>query len=77
MIKIYYQPKAIKQLRKISAQKLIREKISALIAMFHCDSVKALTGHPYQYKLQIGSYRIFFNFVGVVSIISIEKSGKT
>lgn len=76
MNKIYYQPKALKQLRKIPLHQEIREKIRALAHMPDCANVKALTHHAYQYRLRVGNYRVFFNFDGVVKIVSIEEVKK-
>ena len=76
MNKIYYQPKALKQLRKIPLQKEIREKIKALAYMPQCANVKALTSHACQYRLRVGHYRVFFNFDGAVKIVSIEEVKK-
>lgn len=73
---IFYQPKAIKQLRRIPSQKVIREKIDSLVHMPECVNVKALTNHLYQYRLRVGNYRVFFNFDGVVQIVSIEEVKK-
>jgi len=39
-------------------------------------NVKALTNHRYQYRLRVGSYRVFFNFDGVVHIVYIEEVRK-
>lgn len=41
-----------------------------------CVNVKALSNHLYQYRLRVGDYRVFFNFDGVVSIVSIEEVKK-
>lgn len=76
MNKIIYQPKALKQLRKIPAQKQIRTKIAMLRDMPDCINVKALKNHIYQYRLRVGDYRVFFNFDGVISIVSIEEVKK-
>lgn len=76
MNEIIYQPKALKQLRKIPTQRLIREKIALLANMPDCVNVKALNNHLYQYRLRVGDYRVFFNFDGVISIVSIEEVKK-
>lgn len=44
--------------------------------MPNCQNVKALTKHEYQYRLRVGNYRVFFNFDGVVHIVSIEEVKK-
>jgi mRNA interferase RelE/StbE len=76
MNKIIYQIKALKQLRKIQNNALVRNKINELDNMPNCINVKALTNHKYQYRLQVGNYRVFFNFDGVIHIVSIEEVKK-
>lgn len=76
MNKIIYQPKAIKQLRKIPANKAIREKINELSNMPNCVNIKKLANHQYDYRLRVGNYRVMFNYDGVISIVSIEEVKK-
>ncbi|MES3015715.1 MAG: hypothetical protein V4750_18555 [Pseudomonadota bacterium] len=55
---IDWQPKALKQLRKIDAQtgKQIRTAVTAELAdMTTARNVKALTDHEYGYRLRVGS----------------------
>jgi len=76
MNKIIYQIKALKQLRKIQSNKLIRNKIDTLIDMPNVANVKALVNHKYQYRLRVGGYIVFFNFDGNIHIVSIEEVKK-
>lgn len=76
MNKIIYQIKALRQLRKIPNNGLIRNKIDGLADMPNCTNVKALTNHKYQYRLRVGNYRVFFNFDGVIHIVSVEEVKK-
>ena len=76
MNKIIYQIKALKQLRKIPNNNLIRNKVDGLADMPNCINVKALTDHKYQYRLRVGNYRVFFNFDGYIHIVSIEEVKK-
>lgn len=76
MNKIAYQPKALKQLRKIPDKKLIYRKIEELTNMPECANVKKLSNHQYGYRLQVGNYRVLFNFDGIIHIISIEEVKK-
>jgi mRNA-degrading endonuclease RelE of RelBE toxin-antitoxin system len=39
-------------------------------------NVKTLTNHEYGYRLRVGNYRVFFEFDGAVSIVSIEEVKK-
>ena len=77
---INWKPKALKQMRKISAQTgaAIRESVNAeLIDLSAARNVKALTGHAYGYRLRVGNYRVFFDFMGGdVCIVSIEEVRK-
>lgn len=73
---IIYQPKALRQLRRIPTQKLIREKISKLVDMPNVQHVIKLQNHDYQCRLRVGDYRVFFNFDGKINIISIEEVKK-
>ncbi|KNZ33420.1 MAG: cytotoxic translational repressor of toxin-antitoxin stability system [Methylibium sp. NZG] len=76
---INWQPKALRQLRKIdtTASKQIRVAVtSELIDLSVARNVKALTNHEYGYRLRVGNYRVFFDFDGVVRIVSIEEVRK-
>jgi len=76
MNKVIYQIKALKQLRKIQNNNLIRSKINELCDMPNCTNVKKLNNHLYDYRLRVGNYRVFFNFDGVIKIVSIEEVKK-
>jgi mRNA interferase RelE/StbE len=72
---ISWQPKALRQLRKIDAHagKQIRAAVTAeLVDLSKARNVKALTNHEYGYRLRVGSYRVFFDFDDAVRIVSIE-----
>ena len=71
--KIIYQPKAVKQLRKIPENCFIRRKIEDLKDFPNCRNVKSLVSGEYDYRLRVGHYRVLFNFDGVINIISIEE----
>jgi mRNA-degrading endonuclease RelE of RelBE toxin-antitoxin system len=76
---INWQPKALRQLRKIDARtgKQIREAVSTeLVDLSAARNVKALSNHEYGYRLRVGSYRVFFEFDGAVRIVSIEEVRK-
>ena len=73
---INWQPKALRQLRRIDAQagKEIRTAVSTeLVDLSSARNVKALKGHEYGYRLRVGNYRVFFDFDGAVRIVSIEE----
>ncbi len=76
---INWQPKALRQLRKIDAHagKQIRNAVSSeLVDLASARNVKALTNHEYGYRLRVGNYRVFFEFDGAVRIVSIEEVRK-
>jgi mRNA-degrading endonuclease RelE of RelBE toxin-antitoxin system len=76
---INWQPKALRQLRKIDAHagKQIRTAVSSeLVDLASARNVKALTNHEYEYRLRVGNYRVFFEFDGAVRIVSIEEVRK-
>jgi mRNA interferase RelE/StbE len=76
---IDWQPKALRQLRKIDARagKQIRDAVSTeLVDLVQARNVKALTGHEYGYRLRVGNYRVFFDFDGAVRIVRIEEVRK-
>jgi len=73
---IHWQPKALRQLRKIDAQagKQIRGAVTAELAdLSKARNVKALTNHEYGYRLRVGSHRVFFEFDGSVQIVIVEE----
>lgn len=76
---INWQPKALRQLRKIDAHagKQIRVAVSSeLLDLSKARNVKALVNHAYGYRLRVGIYRVFFDFDGAVRIVSIEEVKK-
>ena len=76
---INWQPKALRQLRKIDvhAGKQIRTAVSSeLVDLASARNVKSLTNHEYGYRLRVGNYRVFFEFDGAVRIVSIEEVRK-
>jgi mRNA interferase RelE/StbE len=76
---INWQPKALRQLRKIDAHagKQIRTAVTTELAeLSKARNVKALTDHEYGYRLRVGNYRVFFDFDGAVRIVNIEEVKK-
>lgn len=76
---INWQPKALRQLRKIDvhAGKQIRAAVSSeLVDLASARNVKVLTNHEYGYRLRVGNYRVFFEFDGAIRIVSIEEFRK-
>lgn len=76
---INWQPKALRQLRKIEARagKQIRVAVSTeLVDLNAARNVKSLTNHEYGYRLRVGNHRVFFDYDGEVRIVSIEEVRK-
>ena len=76
---INWQPKALRQMRKVDAHagKQIRAAVSTeLIDLSKARNVKALTNHEYGYRLRVGNYRVFFDFDGAIRIVNIEEVRK-
>uniref|UniRef100_UPI000B356D4A type II toxin-antitoxin system RelE family toxin n=1 Tax=Crenothrix polyspora TaxID=360316 RepID=UPI000B356D4A len=72
---IDWKPKATKQLLKLhqTLQATIHNEVENKLSIFPlCQGVKKLTNHDYSYRLRIGNYRVFFEFDGIVKIVSIE-----
>lgn len=76
---VTWQPKAMKQLKKLG-DKTIQVRILAataeLAAFPAVAHVKALTDHQYGYRLRVGNYRVFFSALTAISIIRIEEVKK-
>ncbi len=76
---ITWQPKALRQLRKLDAQagKQIRNAVTTeLVDLSKARNVKALTNHECSHRLRVGSYRVMFDYDSAVRIVSIEEVRK-
>jgi mRNA-degrading endonuclease RelE of RelBE toxin-antitoxin system len=76
---IYWQPKALRQLRKIDGrfnQQIRKAVTSELVDLGKARNVKVLTNHAYGYRLRVGNYRVFFDYDSAVRIVSIEEVRK-
>lgn len=79
MNSINWQPKALRQLRRLDGRNAqqIRTAVNAeLIDLSQARNVKALTNHQHGYRLRVGDYRVLFDFDGAVRIVSIEQVRK-
>ena len=79
MNSINWQPKALRQLRRIDVQagKQIRLAVTTELGdLTKARNVKALANHEYGYRLRVGSYRVFFEFDGMVHVVTIEEVRK-
>ena len=57
-------------------QKKIVEAVDVLKDWPKCQQVKALINYEYSYRLLVGSYRIFFDVIDLLRIITIEEVKK-
>lgn len=78
MNSIYWTQKAARQLRKLDRQHqvTVRDGVSALKTMPHCQNVRTLASHEYGYRLRIGNYRVLFNWDGIIRVVEIEEVRK-
>ena len=78
-MEVIWQPKAVKQLKKIG-DRLVQERIltaSRGLADFPaCPNVKRLINHEYTHRLRVGYWRLLFNVYEEISIASIEEVKK-
>ncbi len=79
MMNVLWQPKALKQLKKVgdrSVQERILAATRGLVSFPACPNVKQLLGHAYTHRLRVGNWRVLFNAFAEVNIISIEEVKK-
>lgn len=79
MNSIYWQPKALRQLRKVDPKvnRQIRSAVTTELAdLSIARNVKPLANHDCDYRLRVGSYRVLFNFDGTIHVVSIEEVRK-
>ena len=78
-MKVLWQPKAAKQLKKIG-DRTIQERLLAAARTLgdfpKCANIKPLTNHDYTHRLRMGDWRLLFNAFEEISIISIEEVKK-
>ncbi|VAW84474.1 hypothetical protein MNBD_GAMMA18-1343 [hydrothermal vent metagenome] len=78
-MKVIWQPKAMKQLKKIgdkSVQERLLGAAKSLSSFPDCQNVKRLTSHRYDFRLRAGNWRILFDALETVKAISIEEVKK-
>ncbi len=77
MKQIKWRKKALRQLRKIKDVKTrsrISGAVGALVDFPNCQNTKRLVGHPSDYRLRVGNWRVLFT--ETLEIISIEEVKK-
>lgn len=79
MMNVVWQPKALKQLKKIgdrSVQERILAATRGLATFPACPNIKPLVNHEYTHRLRVGNWRVLFNAFKEVSIVSVEEVKK-
>ena len=78
MNKIIWHKRAKKQLSKIPRQTQVKifNAVDTLKTFPESSNIKRLSSHQYDYRLRIGRYRIFFDFDGIIKIVSIQEVKK-
>jgi mRNA-degrading endonuclease RelE of RelBE toxin-antitoxin system len=76
---VTWQPKARKQLKKLG-DRVVQTRILAATATLadfpDVANVKALIDHQYAYRLRVGDYRVFFEVLTSIEVVSIEEVKK-
>ena len=78
-MKVIWQTKAVKQLKKIgdrTIQERILDSTRKLAGFPDMPNIKKLVNHDYGYRLRVGNWRILFNAYEEISIVSIEEAKK-
>jgi mRNA-degrading endonuclease RelE of RelBE toxin-antitoxin system len=57
-------------------QRQIVDAVTKLELMPNCSNVKALSNHPYGYRLRVGNYRVLFDWATVIKIVEIQEVKK-
>ncbi|MBI9085434.1 MAG: type II toxin-antitoxin system RelE/ParE family toxin [Desulfobacterales bacterium] len=78
-MQVIWQPKAVKQLKKIG-NRITQERIlvatRGLVDFPACSGVKQLVQHQYTHRLKVGDWRVLFSVFQEVSVISVEEVKK-
>ena len=78
MNEIKWTRKARKDLKSIDVARrdTILEAVDGLVDFTNHPQVKKLTKHEHEYRLRVGGYRVFFNHLESVKIVSVERVRK-
>ena len=79
MYSIEWQKKARKQLDKIAdsdTRREIKNAVATLADFPSATQVKKLVNHRHEYRLRVGRYRVLFDVLDAVQIVSIEEIKK-
>jgi mRNA interferase RelE/StbE len=76
---VTWQPKAFKQMKRLGdkvTQGRILAATAGLAAFPDVANVKALSDHRYGYRLRVGDYRVLFDVLTAIEVVSIEEVKK-
>ena len=76
---VVWQPRAVKQLKKLGDRTVQVGILQATDSLAHfpdVTGVKALTNHRYGYRLRVGDYRVLFDAFDAIEVVSIEEVRK-
>jgi mRNA-degrading endonuclease RelE of RelBE toxin-antitoxin system len=79
MYSIEWQKKARKQLDKIAdgnTRQEIKNAVATLANFPNATQIKKLANHRHEYRLRVGRYRVLFDILDAVQIVSIEEVKK-
>jgi len=77
--RIEWKRKALKQLRKFDRQYRVKifDAVGELTDLETCSNIKRLANHTYDYRMRVGSYRVFFDLIdGEITIVEIQEVKK-
>lgn len=78
-MEVVWQPKAVKQLKKIgdrSVQQRLLFATRGLADFPSCPNVKQLIGHRYTHRMRVGDWRLLLSVQEEINIVSIEEIKK-
>ncbi|HBG07466.1 MAG: cytotoxic translational repressor of toxin-antitoxin stability system [Geobacteraceae bacterium GWC2_58_44] len=76
---VIWQPKAVKQLKKIGDRSIQQRLLGAshgLAEFDSCSNIKPMVGHKYTHRFRVGDWRLLLNVFEEISIVSIEEVKK-
>ena len=79
MNKVEWKRKALKQINKFDYQYRVKifDAVEELSDLNTCSNIKRLTNHKYDYRLRVGSFRVFFDLIdGEVTVVEIQEVKK-
>jgi mRNA-degrading endonuclease RelE of RelBE toxin-antitoxin system len=76
---VVWQRKAVKQLKKLGDRNVLARILRATAGLTQFPDVagvEALTSHRWGFRLRVGDYRVLFDVMEEISVVSIEEVRK-